>query len=221
MVNKDFKIAGIDEAGRGALIGPLIVVGVCLLEDKIQELRSIGARDSKAITPGTRNRLYPLILHSAERVSIVKVSPTEIDRYVFETKKLKKLNYLEALSMKKIIDELSPDRVYVDSPDTDAQRFGSILSENLSKRIEIISTHHADSSYIIVSAASIMAKVIRDKEVAVISQEYGDFGSGYPSDKKTIYFLKNWIKEHNGEIPFFVRKSWKTVKRLKKITDYF
>jgi ribonuclease HII len=220
-MNKWCKIAGIDEAGRGALIGPLVVAGVCLVEDKIQELISIGARDSKTITPSTRNRLYPLIMHFAERVSVVKVSPSEIDRYVFEKQKLKKLNYLEALSMKKIIDELSPDRVYVDAPDTDAQRFGSILSENLSKRIEIISAHHADRTYIIVSAASIIAKVIRDKEVSIISQEYGDFGSGYPSDKKTIDFLKNWVNEHNGEIPSFVRKSWKTVRRLKKITDYF
>ena len=65
------------------------------------------------------------------------------------------------------------------------------------------------------SAASIIAKTTRDNEIEKIKEEIGvDFGSGYPSDVRTITFIEGWVKEKRG-LPPYTRKSWKTVKRMR------
>ena len=85
--------------------------------------------------------------------------------------------------------------------------------------------HKADKNHVAVSAASILAKDAREKEVAKLKEKHGDIGSGYPSDPKTIDALKQWIKNKN--IPFFVRKSWHTFVKMRdlqknaKITQLF
>jgi ribonuclease HII len=83
---------------------------------------------------------------------------------------------------------------------------------NLAKTGKIISSHHADRKYPVVSAASIIAKVNRDRAIEKLRKNH-DLGSGYPSDSKTMNFIKEWISQ-NGDLPVFVRKSWKPVKIL-------
>lgn len=207
-------IAGVDEAGRGCVIGPLVVAGVMVKAEKLPILTELGVKDSKLLTPKKRELLYPVILQLAEKHHTIQVMPFQIDKAVESARKLHKLNRLEAQTMAQVIEALKPDEVYVDAADTVDYRFGNHIRECLKTKTRIISKHKADRIYPIVSAASIIAKVERDREVAALREAYGDFGSGYLTDDKTMIFLKQLL-EHNDDYPSFVRKSWKPAKRAK------
>jgi len=206
-------IGGVDDAGRGCIIGPLVLAGVAVEESKLGKLIEIGARDSKTLSPAARARLYPLIKELAYKVVSLKVPPEEVDKYVARRRKFVRLNLLEAETAAKVIEELEADLVYVDASDADPERFKRNIVALLQRKVEVISEHDADKTYPIVSAASIIAKVERDAEIAELRKKYGDFGSGYPSDPATIAFLRDWLAKY-GEIPPFARKTWKTWKRL-------
>lgn len=206
------KVAGVDDAGRGSVLGPLVIAAVSVRESSLKELVEIGIKDSKLLSPVGRERLYPRIIDMAEEVSVIRISPREIDEYVIKGKKYKRLNYLEAMSMAKVIERVHADLVYVDASDIDPERFKQDICSAMSKKVEIISAHHADRIYPVVSAASIVAKITRDHEIVSLAK-FGSFGSGYPSDERTINFLRKWLDE-KGDLPFFVRKSWKTLQRL-------
>ncbi len=207
-------VAGVDEAGRGCIIGPLVVAGIVVKEANLRVLHQLGVRDSKLISPTKRETLFSEILQLAETHHIVKLSPSEIDRAVECKRKLHKLNRLEAQTMTHIINVLKPDEVYVDAADVIENRFKQHIKEGLTVKVKITSRHKADKLYPVVSAASIIAKVERDREIATLQEIYGDFGSGYLGDKKTVQFLKQWIQSHS-EYPSCIRKSWKTAKRIK------
>lgn len=199
----------------GCVIGPLVIAGVSIKKEATRELSSIGVRDSKVLSPTQRTNLAIAIRNIAHDISIVELPPEEIDEYVLKGRKLRKLNYLEATAMAKVIRKLNPAIAYVDSSDVRPERFADDIQEHLVKRIRIISEHHADQKYPVVSAASIIAKVTRDQRIAEIENQYGDFGSGYPSDERTILFLEDWVRKH-GSFPGFVRKSWKTISRIEQ-----
>jgi len=199
----------------GCVIGPLVIAGVSIKKEATRELSSIGVRDSKVLSPTQRTNLAIAIRNIAHDISIVELPPEEIDEYVLKGRKLRKLNYLEATAMAKVIRKLNPAIAYVDSSDVRPERFADDIQEHLVKRIRIISEHHADQKYPVVSAASIIAKVTRDQRIAEIENQYGDFGSGYPSDERTIRFLEDWVRKH-GSFPGFVRKSWKTISRIEQ-----
>jgi ribonuclease HII len=207
-------IAGVDDAGRGCVIGPLTIAGVLMKEEDLPMLRELGVKDSKLLSPQRRETLAVEIKRIAQKYSVIKLSPKEIDTVVETGKKLHRLNRLEAQTMAKVIETLKPDKAYVDASDVLEERFKQHILECLSFKIEIVSEHKADRTYPIVSAASIIAKVERDKEIAELTKKYGDFGCGYPSDPKTISFLQQCI-EKLGEYPDFVRKSWKPAKKAK------
>lgn len=206
-------LCGVDDAGRGPVIGPMVLAGVALYEDRVRILEELGVRDSKVLSPSTRLRLSDRILEVADRVEVEVVQPREIDEYVQRRRKLWKLNRLEAEKMALLLRKIGPSIAYVDAPDVDAERFGKTVEEILSGGVEIIAKHHADETYPLVSAASIVAKVRRDREVEGLKARYGDFGSGYPSDPRTRKFIQKLLNE-KGEVPDFVRKSWKTLKKL-------
>jgi len=202
-------ICGVDEAGRGSLLGPLVIAGVSLKRSKIRKLSSMGIRDSKKLTPAARERLYKKIIEYADDYYIARINPKTIDRSV----KKHQLNSLEAKYMAKVISKLKPNISYVDSCDVNPKRYGKEINK-MAKRGKIRSYHHADSRFLIVSAASIIAKVNRDKAIAKLRKEH-DLGSGYPSDRKTINFVSKYISNRK-EIPSFVRKSWKPVQSMLK-----
>ena len=199
---------GIDEAGRGPMLGPLVVAGVLATSSQIKQLKKHGVRDSKKLTPVMREKLYKKIIDTVENYHIVRIQPRTIDTSV----KNHSLNHLEAKYMAKIILKLKPKVSFVDSCDANPVRFGKEISQ-LSKNSKIRSYHHADSKFIIVAAASILAKVSRDRTITRLKKNY-DIGSGYPSDKKTVNFVKKSIRKN--EIPSFVRKSWKPVQKMMK-----
>ena len=207
-------IAGVDEAGRGCVIGPLVVAGVMVKDENLPILTELGVKDSKLLTAQKRELLYPVILQLVEKYHTIKVMPCQIDKVVESFRRLHKLNRLEAQTMAQIIEFLKPDEAYIDAADTVEHRFGNHIKECLKIKTRIISKHKADRIYPIVSAASIIAKVERDREVAILRLEHGDFGSGYLTDEKTMVFLRRLL-EKNRDYPDFVRKSWKPAKRAK------
>jgi ribonuclease HII len=211
-------VAGVDEAGRGCVIGPLVVAGVLVKEENLHVLRQLGVKDSKLLSPKKREALFTEITHLAEKHHIVKLLPSEIDRAVECKRKLHKLNRLEAQTMTQIINALNPHEAYVDAADVIEERFAHHIQEGLTVKAKITSKHKADKLYPVVSAASIIAKVERDKEIAALKEVHGDFGSGYPSDKKTTQFLNQWLQTH-PEYPNCVRQSWKTAKQVKNEQD--
>jgi len=206
-------VAGVDDAGRGAVIGPLVIAGVLIDEKDISRLVELKVRDSKLLSPQTRTRLEQEIKKIAVKYHVVRLSPSEIDKFVNSKRKLHKLNRLEAQAMAKVIETLKPDIAYVDASDVLAERFKEHILEYLPFKVQIVSEHKADRKYPVVSAASIIAKTERDRAILQLQEKFGDIGCGYPTDPKTIQFLEKLLREL-GEYPDFVRKSWKPAKRL-------
>jgi len=210
------SVAGVDDAGRGPVIGPLVIAAVLMDQEKLGELSKIGVKDSKLLTADARSSLAEKIQAIAIRVSYEEISPAEIDEVVLKGRRLQRLNFLEAKCMAKLIAELKPARVWVDASDVNPERYARQILNELPaslKRTVLVSEHKADRKYPIVSAASIIAKVRRDAAISKLWEEYGNFGSGYVTDPNTIRFLKQWRRSH-GYYPPMVRKSWKTLREI-------
>ncbi|MDE1853642.1 MAG: ribonuclease HII [Thaumarchaeota archaeon] len=208
-------IGGVDEAGRGCLLGPLVVAGVSVSKGGVKKLKELGVKDSKKLSAKQRDSLYPEIMKVANKVTWASIAPEEIDAVVFRGKKLRKLNYLEALYFAKVIDRLGAEKVTVDASDVLPKRFGKDIAGNLEARCRVLAFHKADRDFPVVSAASIIAKVERDRQVELLRGSHGDFGSGYPSDPVTRSFFSDWMRR--GEpLPGYVRKSWKTWVKLEQ-----
>ena len=200
-------ICGVDEAGRGPVLGPLVVAGVVCESDV--PLRQLNVRDSKKLSPERREQLVPGI-EEVCRAEIVVVPAADIDVMRAEMS----LNSFEARLFANVIEKLHPDTAYVDAVDVDEIEFKREIQKHLPIEVEIVSQHQADDLFPVVSAASIVAKVRRDREMRKIEESFGvHVGSGYPSDPDTIAFLENWIKE-KGTLPPHTRASWDTARRL-------
>ncbi|MEM2281776.1 MAG: ribonuclease HII [Candidatus Bathyarchaeia archaeon] len=211
-------VAGVDDAGRGSVIGPLVIAGILVDSEDLPKLVQLGVKDSKLLSPSRREALAAEIKRMVKKHVVVKLSPAEIDRVVTTGRKLHKLNWLEAKAMAKVIELLHPDVAYVDASDVFEERFKQQILEFLPFKIEVVSEHKADRKYPVVSAASIIAKVERDREIAELKAKYGDFGCGYPTDPKTMEFLRRCLETFK-EYPEFVRKSWKPAKRVRREND--
>lgn len=201
------QICGVDEAGRGSLLGPLVIAGISVEKRAVKQLSSLGVKDSKKLSPKIRQQLYKQILKIADSYSVVRIYPKTIDANV----KRHNLNNLEAKYMAKVISKLQPNVAYVDSCDVNPKRFGKKIS-TLSKIPKIHSYHKAETKSVVVAAASIIAKVSRDKSIARLQKSH-QIGSGYPSDSKTIDFVTKYYQE-NLVFPNFVRRSWMPAKKI-------
>ncbi len=199
---ESMQICGVDDAGRGSMLGPLVIAGITIAKKDIPKLSKLGVKDSKQLTPKLREELYKKIIVLVDDYCVAKISPKTIDVSVMKHG----LNHLEAKYMAKVISKLNPDTSYVDSCDVNPKRFGKEIAK-LSNNTKIRSYHHADSRFVVVSAASIIAKVTRDRAISKLRKNY-DLGSGYPSDSKTIDFVASYYKI-NQILPIFVRNSWK------------
>ncbi len=196
---------GIDEAGRGPVIGPLVVTIVCGNSDILAKL---GVKDSKKLTPVARERLYTEIMAHADFVKTEIITATQLNLLM----NTENLNYIEQSSYVSLAG-ISPSgcTVYVDSFDVNPERLGKLIESKTGR--EIVSVHKADEIYPVVSAASIISKVIRDREMRAIEKTYGIIGSGYPSDPRTVKFIQESLK--NGkDLSEIVRTKWKTYKTL-------
>jgi ribonuclease HII len=196
-------ICGVDEAGKGSVLGPMVIAAVGVSSEKV--FAEVEVADSKMLTPRVRERLYSVI-RKRFRVAIIRIDAHEID----EIRTGMTMNTCIARAHAQAIDRLSPSVAYVDACDVNAIRYAEMVKCHLEKECEIISEHYADRNYKVVSAASIVAKVTRDRAITMLSKKYGEIGSGYPSDPVTIAYLSAYIDEHKCPPPI-ARKSWKTV----------
>ena len=201
------KICGVDDAGRGSMIGPMVIAGISIEKKNIPKLRKLGVRDSKKLSPKKRELLYKEIVKLVDDYHVIRIPPRTIDKYVFEHN----LNHLEAKKMAEVISNLNPDLSYVDSCDVNAARFGREISD-LSKKSKVKSYHYADSRFVVVSAASIIAKVSRDHSIMRLNKT-ANLGSGYPSDKKSVNYVKKVVSSKKS-LPTSIRKSWKPVQKI-------
>ncbi|MFX1314919.1 MAG: ribonuclease HII [Promethearchaeota archaeon] len=218
-------VCGIDEAGRGPVLGPMVLCGVCFNRSKLDFLSKIGVKDSKKLSTKKRNELSKMIKDHCYSYKVIIINAKEIDQ---RKEKRISINRLEEFKIAEIINELKPAVIYIDAADVDEKRFGNSIKKLIEySPKQIISKHKADDTYPIVSAGSIIAKDIRDNLLEELKEKFGDFGSGYPSDIRTTNFLREWIKK-NKKPPYFARKSWDTTKKIlneevenRKISDYF
>jgi len=215
--DKHVLIGGVDEAGRGSIIGPLVIAGISIRQDRIMDLHHVGVRDSKMLTAKARASLFAIISEMVDSLCIYKIDCSVIDENVLS----KGLNKLEAETMAYVIENLKADMVYVDSCDTNPRRYKNhIESRLITSKSKLYSMHHADSLNIVVSAASIIAKIVRDGEIQEIRKTHCNIGSGYPSDEKTMRFIRNWVSEYKCA-PRFARKSWRPLRdMLEEVANY-
>lgn len=202
---------------RGSLIGPLVIAGVAVERGSLDLLVRSGVKDSKDLSKERRERLYSSIIRVANILKVVLIEPRQVDEFVKDNR----LNRLEANCMAKIIDFLRPSEVFIDSPSVKPDKFKKEIEDKISVKTKVITANKADKLYPIVGAAAIIAKVNRDRYVESLKQHYGDFGSGYPADPRTLNFIKKLIRE-GRDIPPIVRKTWETLKRVPqfKLTDF-
>jgi len=196
------KVIGIDEAGRGPVIGPMVMAAVLIEDDA--KLRDIGVKDSKMLRPKEREDMYDRIVSAVRDYDIIITSPTEIDAALKDPKS--NLNWLEADKMIELAQKLKPDKVIADCPSTNIKAFTNYLKKEL--KMKLVLEHKADENHPVVAAASILAKVTRDRSIENLKKIYGDFGSGYLTDQKTQEFLNRQY-----DLPIF-RKSWVSWKRV-------
>jgi len=202
------RIMGIDEAGRGCVIGPMVLCGVVVRHNMLAALAEIGVKDSKALSPQRRESLHDKISAIIETSFIANILPREIDE--------DNINTLGLRETARMIDAAKPDEVYLDAPVRGrgipkyCQKLRAMLPDI---EVKLIAENKADQKYPVVSAASIIAKVTRDNVIRELHSEYGDFGSGYPSDPRTKEFVTE-CHARTGGFPEIVRQKWLTVRRL-------
>lgn len=196
----------------GAVIGPLVVAGAVIEENKLQKLKKLGVRDSKTLTPERRERLYAQLKRVLKDYVTIHITAKDID----SRRERENLNEIEAKEMAAIIKAMGADVAYVDAPQVSTGKFKAVLMALAKNHTEIVAENKADVRYPIVSAASIIAKVERDMEIEKIKHQVGvDFGVGYSHDEKTIRFLKTLLEKHK-EFPPYVRRSWVTAELMQK-----
>jgi len=212
---KEEFLIGVDDAGRGPVIGPMIIAGVLVDDLAANVFKKVGVKDSKQLLPGKREELAELIKKSSKSYEIVKISPEEIDEAVNSGFNL---NKLEASKMAYVINRLTTGlknakiTVYVDCPSNNIFAWRNVLlgfveRKDMDFRVE----HKCDVNHVECSAASVIAKVARDEEIEKLKKQYGfDCGSGYPADPVTVKFLKENIEKYRDKKIF--RESWQTFK---------
>ena len=204
-------ICGVDEAGKGPVIGPLVVAAVAV--NNAKDIANLGIKDSKQLTQKKRKELANLIKEKFN-FAVEIIEPRIVDEY----RRRNKLNELNREAFERLISKLNPNVAYVDAADVNENRFGSQIKASLTnkKDTDVISMHKADAKIEVVAAASIIAKETRENEIGKLKDKIGDFGSGYPSDERTIKFLKSFYAD-NGKWPTGTRESWKTLERIRPV----
>lgn len=202
-------VCGVDEAGRGPVIGPMVMVGLVINEKDEQKLKDIGVKDSKLLSHKQRVELISKVKSIAKDLVVLVVQPEEIDSALLSPDT--NLNWLEADKAIEIINNLRPDKVILDCPSNNPKAYIAYVKNKLKVECKIVAEHKADVNYPVVSAASIVAKVTREDAIDKLKEEIGiNFGSGYPADPVTQDFMKkNWNKYSK-----VFRKTWASYKAI-------
>jgi ribonuclease HII len=202
-------VVGIDEAGRGAWLGPLVVGAVAVPRERLADVVASGARDSKTLSPTRREAILERLLSCASARS-VEASPAQVDRHVRDGR----LNELEAALFGELARGFAPAEARVDACDANARRFGTSVARHAGPTVVVRAHHHADANDPLVGAASIVAKVRRDRAIRALAERLGEaIGSGYPSDPTTVAFVRRTVRPGEPR-PAWLRSSWATTRRV-------
>ncbi len=201
-------IAGVDEAGKGAVLGPLVVAAVAAPD--WEAVAVLGERDSKALTQRRREAICAEIVATLP-FAVVEVPADAIDA----ARSHETMNAIVAGAHAAVLRELKAAGyriavAYLDACDVREGRYAVTVGRQLGFACTVVGNHHADDLLAVVAAASIVAKVRRDSVLRALADEHGSLGSGYPSDPATVRFLDDCL-ETDGPLPAFVRASWRTV----------
>ncbi len=201
------RVLGVDEAGRGAVLGPLVVAGVLAEESARQRLRSLGARDSKTVLRHRRKDILRLVAREALCCRAVVFSAQEVDSCDLTT--------LTEAAVAALVGRLQPEQLVLDAPVAPAAlpRFLGRLTSSLGPTVNISAYPKADSADPLVGAASLLAKVVRDGYMSTLRSQYGDIGWGYPGEERVQRFLSQWLTEHSV-LPPICRHRWSSVQEL-------
>tara|TARA_B100001250_G_C19737930_1_gene761669 strand:- start:212 stop:949 length:738 start_codon:yes stop_codon:yes gene_type:complete len=213
---------GVDEAGRGPAIGPLVVCALSVPENDRRILRGIGVGDSKTFSKKRREDIHREIIANVEsrgwRVGLIYCNAEKIDQWM-ETGTLNSLEvglFVDAILQ--VTEGTSKCTIFLDACDVNAERFGTNISSQLGEKgsgFKIVSEHKMDSTEVVAGAASIIAKVNRDWAMKKLSSDTGiDLGSGYPSDPKTKLAIKELCRQKN--LTNCIRRKWRNVERAWK-----
>ncbi|MFQ5474607.1 MAG: ribonuclease HII [Candidatus Nanoarchaeia archaeon] len=201
-------LVGCDEAGRGPVIGPMVMCGVLIDEKDEQSLKKMGVKDSKLLSEKQREDLFEKVKEAVKAYEIVILEPKDVDDALRDPNT--NLNWLEAKATAEILNKLKPEKAIIDCPSNNPKAYKEHLRGLLKSRMQLVVEHKADLNYPSVAAASILAKVTRDSAIKKLRETYGDFGSGYPADPSTKRFLEdNWDK-----YPEIFRKTWASYKKV-------
>ncbi|MFH1106531.1 MAG: ribonuclease HII [Candidatus Micrarchaeota archaeon] len=215
-------IAGVDEAGRGPVLGPLVICAFACREGEEKTLRELGAKDSKALQPPAREKAAAKLKGYPH--SMVEISAEEITEAMRSKVSLNELEARKAAdALAKLQRKLGAEKlatVFIDSPDPNPRKFEQRIKKywhklRLPAGAAVIAENHADSKYAVVGAASVMAKSLREKRVGELHKEFGFFGSGYPSDERTMEFLRRHVGD--GRLKRHIRWEWSTLNKISKI----
>jgi ribonuclease HII len=189
----------------------MVMCGVAIEEGQEKELELLGVKDSKLLSPGTRERIAK-VLEQKYKFHTVVISPIEIDSMTGNGKG-KNLNWLEAEKAAVIVNALNPGKVIIDCPSPNLKAYTAFITERLDHKQnrQVVCEHKADLNHVVVGAASVIAKVARDAEIEKLKAHVGiDFGSGYMADPKTKAFVEKYWNKH----PEVFRHSWAPYKKL-------
>ena len=196
-------ILGIDEAGRGPVMGPLVLCGVWARSQRVME--ELGVDDSKRFGSGPgaqqkRRALAEQIVAVADHVALLCAEPEEVDQRV----RINELNRLEQELASRIIDS-GPRAASIIADG--ARLFGPLKEPYPHLRAE----DKADQQWPVVAAASIVAKAHRDRcfaeLVAPHEEHFGPVRGGGYANRATTEFLRAYHAQH-GRLPEGVRRSW-------------
>lgn len=203
-------VVGLDEAGRGSVLGPLAIAGIALDRQVIEELVELGVDDSKALSPARREQLAAEIRARTSAFVVHLSTPAEIDACRDDGG----LDVHEAKVMAGIIRRLGVKDVIADAPGPGGRAFHRRLTWFVADpTFSLTAENGADARYGVVAAASILAKTARDAAIRELAANHGPIGSGYPSDPETVGFLETWARRGAGPPPF-ARRTWETVRRI-------
>jgi len=192
---------GVDEAGKGPVLGSMFAACVRAPATALPE----GVADSKRLTAARRERLDAAIRETdAASVGVAEIPVDRIDGG-------EDMNTLTVRAHAAAIDAaaVDGDGGLCDAGDTSEARFARRVASACTREVTVDAEHGADDADPHVAAASVVAKVARDAHVTALAEQYGQVGSGYPSDSTTREFLRRYVEKH-GELPGCARASWST-----------
>lgn len=201
-------VLGIDEAGRGAVLGPLVVAGVLAEETRLSLLWEIGARDSKALPHARRRPLAQQIVRAGFPARVVVISAQAVNG--------QNLTELELEAASQLIRTLRPRQAILDAPVAPPaipKFLASLAARSGLARQDLAVLPKADRNHPAVAAASVLAKSVRDAYVLALRREFGDFGWGYPGERAVQEFLLGWFSRHRS-LPTICRTRWRNVQEL-------